>query len=293
MKTPRIGRLKWQRLSSLATDIYRILSEGCEVTDAEATEFGTEIATLIKDRLQERLGPPRQFTLRMSNIGKGARQLWYEKRHGSEETLPPHTVLKFIYGDIIESLLLFLAERSGHSVTARQAEVVVDGIKGHIDADIDEVTVDVKSASTYSFRKFANGSLLEDDPFGYVEQLAGYCDARDTDGAFLAVDKQNGHVAYLSIPKAELKAAVNVQERIAFLKQAVEADNEPERCYSDEEEGASGNRVLGINCSYCSHKGRCWADSNNGLGLRTFLYSNGPKFFTQVKREPKVREATF
>lgn len=275
------------------TDIYRILSEGCEVTDAEATEFGTEIATLIKGRLQERLGPPREFTLRMSNIGKGARQLWYEKRYGSEEALPPATVLKFIYGDIIESLLLFLAARSGHNVTSRQDEVAVDGIKGHIDADIDGVTVDVKSASTYSFRKFRDGTLLEDDPFGYVEQLAGYCDARDTDGAFLAVDKQNGHVAYLSIPKEELKAAVNVPERISYLKSAVDSEVEPERCYSDEEEGASGNRVLGINCSYCSHKTRCWADSNGGLGLRTFLYSGGPKFLTKVVREPKVKEVTF
>lgn len=233
----------------------------------------------------------------MSNIGKGTRQLWYDKRYGRDEVLPPSTILKFIYGDIIEYLLLFLASLAGHSVTHLQDEVSLDGIKGHIDADIDGVTVDVKSASTHAFRKFSlpktdPGSLIENDSFGYIEQIAGYATARDTDGAFLAVDKQNGHIAYLSFDKEEL-SAFKVKDRIAYLKDVIDSDVEPGRCYPDEEEGKSGNRALGINCSYCSHKGRCWSDSNGGLGLRTFLYSNGPKFLTKVVREPNVREVTF
>lgn len=229
----------------------------------------------------------------MSNIGKGARQLWYDKRFGKEEHLPPFTIFKFIYGDLIESLLLFLSKCAGHNVTARQAEVVVDGVKGRIDADIDGVTVDVKSASNHAFRKFSNGTLSDDDPFGYMEQLAGYTEGRDTDGAFLAANKETGHIAYLPVSREELRRIVDVRERIAYLKTAVEQDVEPERCYEDQPEGESGNRALGVNCSYCTHKGRCWADSNSGLGLRTFLYSSGPRFFTKVVREPKVREVTF
>jgi hypothetical protein len=295
VKTLRARRpgLRKPLTDPLVEDIYRVLSEGCDVSDAEATEFGTEMAALIKSRLGERKEPPREFTLRMSNIGKGARQLWYDKRYGKEENLSPATIFKFIYGDLIESLLLFLARVSGHNVTSRQAEVVVDGIKGHIDADIDGVTVDAKSASTHAFRKFADGSLVDNDPFGYVEQLAGYCEARDTDGAFLAADKQNGHITYLKIPREELKAAVNVKERIEHVKRVVDSDVVPERCYSDEPEGESGNRALGVNCSYCPHRGRCWSDSNGGLGLRTFLYASGPKYLTKVVREPKVREVTF
>jgi hypothetical protein len=279
--------------STLVEDIYKVLSEGKEVSEAEADDFGREISTLIKDRLEERTKPARDFTLRMSNIGKGARQLWYDKRFGKEEELPPHTIFKFIYGDIIEALLLFLARVSGHAVSSRQAEVNVDGVKGHIDADIDGVTVDAKSASTHAFRKFADGSLVDNDAFGYVEQLAGYCEGRGTDGAFLAADKQNGHIAYLPFTQEELKATVNVQERIKYIKDAVESEVEPERCYEDEEEGKSGNRALGVNCSYCSHKFRCWADSNGGIGLRTFLYSSGPKYLTKVVREPNVKEVTF
>ena len=228
----------------------------------------------------------------MSNIGKGDRQLWYDKRYGNEEQLPPQTLLKFIYGDIIEHLVLLLAELAGHRVTSLQAEVQIEGIKGHIDADIDDVTVDVKSTSTHAFRKFADGSLQDNDSFGYIEQIAGYATARDTDGAFLAVDKQNGHIAYLPYSKEEL-AVFNIRERIKHIKQVVEANEEPARCYPDEEMGTSGNRALGVNCSYCSHKVRCWADSNGGLGLRTFLYSTGPKFLTKVVKEPQVREVTF
>lgn len=270
-----------------------MVSEGSEVTEKQAETFGKELSDLIANRLREqKLGTRRKFTLRMSNIGKGARQLWYESRYEPKETLSPATLVKFMFGDIIESLVLFLARVGGNNVTNEQAEVDVGGIKGHIDADINGVTVDVKSASTFSFKKFANGTLADDDPFGYVDQLAGYCTARKTDGAFLAVDKQNGHIAYLEFPQEDL-TAIDIEGRIDYLKAMVASDVEPERCYSDQQDGESGNRKLGVNCSYCAFKDRCWQDSNDGVGLRTFLYSSGPRFLTNVAKEPKVLEVTF
>ncbi len=229
----------------------------------------------------------------MSNIGKGARQLWYAKRYPPEEKLQGHTLIKFIIGDITEVLLLFLARIAGHSVSAEQAEVAIGGVKGHIDADIDGVTVDVKSASTHAFKKFKDKELLQaNDAFGYIEQIAGYSKARGTDGAFLALDKQNGHIAYLPFSQEELDV-FQVEDRIEYLKEAVEGDTPPERCHDDEKMGESGNRKLGVNCSYCDFKKRCWQESNGGIGLRTFLYSTGPVFLTEVKSEPKVQEVTF
>lgn len=273
--------------------IYRVVSEGAEVTEEQADKFGKDLSDLLANRLREqKLGTRRKFTLRMSNIGKGARQLWYESRYEPNETLAPHTLVKFMFGDILETLVLFLARVGGHNVSSEQAEVDVNGIKGHIDADIDGVTVDVKSASTFSFRKFANGTLADDDPFGYVDQLAGYCKGRDTDGAFIAIDKQNGHIAYLPYAKEDL-AGINIEDRIDYLKAVLESDVEPVRCYQDEPDGESGNRKLGVNCSYCAFKDRCWAEANDGVGLRTFLYSNGPRYLTNVEREPKVMEVTF
>lgn len=283
---------KRKPLSDLIADIYSVLEDGREVPEALATEFGVDLANVIRDRVQEALQPPREFTLRMSNIGKGTRQLWYDKQYGKAEKFSGATLLKFLYGDLVERIVLWLASLSGHDVTQLQAEVVLGGVKGHIDADIDGVTVDVKSASPHAFRKFKNGTLKEDDAFGYVEQITGYCKARGTSGAFLAVDKSSGDLAYLPVTEEEIKGT-DVEARIEYLKVALESDVVPERCYPDEDEGASGNRKLGVNCSYCAHKGRCWADANGGLGLRTFLYSSGPKFLTKVTREPQVREVTF
>lgn len=277
------------RKTTLVEDIYRVVSEGVEVSEEQANKFGQSLADLIVQRLADQSGP-RAFTLRMSNLGKGTRQLWYEKKYGNVEKFEGKTILKFIIGDITEHLLLFFAELAGHSVKDRQAEVYVEGVKGHIDADIDGVTVDVKSASPIAFNKFKYGTLADNDSFGYIEQLSGYCVARNTDGAFLAMDKVSGELAYLPVDKNEISAS-DIVNRISYLKTALESAEIPDRCYPDEAEGESGNRKLGVNCSYCQFKDVCWADANGGLGLRKFIYSRGPVYLTQVVKEPKVYEA--
>lgn len=280
------------KASTLVSDIYSVVQNGKEVPEEDTNEFGATLSKLIADRLGDAARGDRKFTLRMSNIGKGARQLWYDRKYGREEKLDGPTLLKFIVGDVTEQVLLFLAKQSGHAVTHHQDEVSLGGVKGHIDADIDGVTVDVKSASPFGFLKFKNATLVENDSFGYVEQIAGYSRARDTDGAFLAMDKVKGELAYLLFSKDEL-AVFKVEDRIEYLKEAVHSETIPERCYDAEPMGASGNMKLGTNCSYCDHKKRCWADANGGIGLRTFIYSNGPVFLTEVKSEPKVFEKTF
>ena len=45
-----------------------------------------------------------------------------------------------------------------------------------------------------------------------------------------------------------------------------------------------------MGCSYCQFKHSCWKEANEGRGLRTFLYSTGPKHFTHVEKEPRVAE---
>jgi len=44
------------------------------------------------------------------------------------------------------------------------------------------------------------------------------------------------------------------------------------------------NMKLAVGCSYCHFKFSCYPN------LRIFAYSTGPKFLTEVKNEPKVRE---
>jgi hypothetical protein len=47
---------------------------------------------------------------------------------------------------------------------------------------------------------------------------------------------------------------------------------------------------LAKGCSWCKYKYKCHSDSNDGTGLRTFKYSNGLAYLTEVVAEPKVEE---
>lgn len=279
-------------IDTLVSDIYGLFEgESFQITPEYLAKFSDELSTLVATRFSSER---ERATLRLSNIGKPDRQLWYDLNWtGETEPLPPETLIKFMYGDVLEHLMLLFAREAGHTVEMEQAEVEVEGIKGHPDAVIDGVVVDVKSASSYSFEKFRSGSLLLEgnDPFGYVHQLAGYVEAidPDADGAFLAVDKTLGKLTLLKIPNDVLKQ-IAVRERIRHIKDVVEQETPPPKCYEPKPEGKSGNFVLSTGCPYCNHKFHCWQDANDGEGLRTFLYSTGPKFFTHVEREPKVVE---
>lgn len=282
-------------LASLVSDIYKLFGdEPHKCSDERVKEFGQAVAETVARRLSEvRTGTP--GTLRMSNIGRPARQLWYETHlpAGDGESISPQAKVKFLYGDLLELMLLFLAEEAGHSVTDRQAKVDVNGVKGSMDAVVDGVVVDVKSASSPAFKKFEYGTLPDNDGFGYMEQLAGYSRGHGlgTGAAFLAIDKQLGKIALLPFSEDELQA-YRIPERIDYLREVLDQSDPPERCYSPVPED-NGNQRLGVGCSYCPFKFKCWSDANNGSGLRTFLYANGPKHLVHVESEPRVQEVTF
>ena len=80
-------------------------------------------------------------------------------------------------------------------MTDRQKETTLGGVKGHIDAKVDGVLVDVKSASHFSFKKFKDKSLYSDDPFGYIDQLSSYSTAEEVDRSrFLVMNKTSGEL---------------------------------------------------------------------------------------------------
>ena len=281
-------------IDTLIPDIQSLFAEDSHECNPENVKaLGQAIAETVASRLSEDRRE-RVPTLRMSNLGKGDKQIWYEvKSQVKTDSLPADTKMKFLFGDVWESIMLFLAKEAGHEVTHEQEEVEINGVLGHTDAVIDGTLVDVKTASKFAFKKFKDGTLQENDAFGYYDQLAGYSTALGgLDGAWLAVEKEQGHMTLLKAPKEELQA-LDIANRIDHLKAVVSSDEPPERCYSDEEFGKSGNRVLNVNCSYCPFKFHCWQDANNGVGLRTFLYSKGPTHFTEVQKEPDVHEVTF
>jgi hypothetical protein len=241
--------------------------------------------------MEQTSDPSGKTTIRASGIGKACnRQQWYGFNGFDQIPLQSNTRLMFLYGHVIEALLLFLAKEAGHDVSCEQETVEVDGVEGHIDAEIDGVTVDAKSTSPRSFDKFKYGTLEKDDPFGYIDQINFYKQGRGTRGGFLAMDKQFGHLAWMEVVNGK-----SVSPRIAELKELAKEDApEPERTskYNPVEDGKSGNLTLCTECKYCNHKFNCWADANSGKGLRVFMYSNGPKYLTSVSRVPKVDEVT-
>lgn len=276
-------------IDTLVDDIYGLFSSDFVPLDVTLAEFGAKLSKKISDRIAEERGAP---TLRLSNIGsKCLRQLWYYlNMPEAQEPLNPEVRMKFLFGDILEELLLFLAAEAGHTVEGMQDEVDLYGIKGHRDAIIDGVTVDTKSASSFSFKKFLKGLKEEDDNFGYLSQLSGYVEGGRNDprvkdkegGAFLVIDKTLGHIC-LDYHKFKFLGS---SERIEYLKGVIDSGRPPKRSFETEPEGKSGNEKLGVNCSYCGFKYECYPR------LRTFLYSTGPVYLTKVVREPNVPEVT-
>lgn len=280
--------------STLPEDIFKILdSETNHEVSEENVEWAGEVfKQLLRTRLQKREEAKGEDVLRFSALGKKDRQLWYQANMPeTAEKLPGKQHFKFMYGDILEILMLFLAKEAGHEVTHTQYEVEVDGIKGHMDAVIDGVLVDCKSASPYAYQKFKEGNFVFDDPFGYVQQLSGYAHALgNTERAgFLVCDKVHGDICFAEIDQLDIEANPPAP-RIEALREVISQGNPPPRCYDDIPEGKSGNRKLSIGCSYCAFKDKCWSDANGGKGLRKFIYSRGPVWLTQVKKEPRVGE---
>lgn len=285
-----------KRVETLPEDIYRLLEDaqtvGHEVSEENVLAMGEAFMGLLRTRFEKRPEKKGEEVLRFSALGKKDRQIWYQANKPEvAEPIKGKQLFKFMYGDVLELLMLFLAMESGHEVTDLQMKVEEDGVHGSIDAIIDGVLVDAKSASPYSFRKFVEGSYVFDDPFGYVSQLSGYAAKCSSDRAgFLVCDKVSGDIAFVELDEHYVKANPP-KPRIDHLREVIASETPPEKCYSDRPEGKSGNRRLDTGCSYCDFREDCWSDSNNGRGLRTFFYSGGPKFMTHVAKEPRVDEA--
>lgn len=279
-------------INTLVQDIYEVI-EGNGGWDETVSKFFREsVGDVVDERLSGEEQP--RGTLRMSSLGTPCkRKLWYSVNQPDDsEPLRPDTRLKFLYGDILESLLISLAKAAGHDVRGEQDVLEIGGIKGHRDCVIDDVTVDIKSASGFGFSKFEKGNLRDDDPFGYISQLSSYVFAghrtdetvHPTIGAFLVVDKQSGK---LCLDVYEFKSELEgKEEEVEELKEMVTSVEPPARAFEPVKDGGSGNTKLPVNCSYCGYKSICWPM------MRTFLYANGPRFLIDVKRTPNVPEVT-
>ena len=282
-----------KRIDTIATDIKTLVAGISNGKPANVTEENMDkFLVNIKEAFNSWNNPIREKDgkLRMSVLGKPPRQLWYDRFSPKKtKSYDASLNIKFLYGHILEHLLLYLAELTGHKVADQQKKVEIDNIKGHIDATVDGEVCDVKSASSFSFKKFKTGELVGDDPFGYHAQLSGYETGMGTNkGGFLVMDKSTGDVCFY---KPDELAKPNVPNLIKTLQDTLKRNSPPDRCYQLSET-KGGNKSLPIGCQFCAHKWECYQDANDGKGLRVFKYSNRYVYLAQVNRQPNVEEIT-
>jgi hypothetical protein len=279
---------------NVVADIYALMeskdADPSVDVEAEIEKFGEGVKALMRTEFgREKREDNRR--LRLSNIGRTDKYLWNHFNGTEGEELQPHTYIKFMYGHLIEEMLLFLTRMAGHTVTDEQKVCNVEGIVGHMDCKIDGVVTDVKSASSFGFKKFKDGTLAYDDPFGYIDQIKAYAHSEgQTEFGWLAMDKANGHLTYLKYDLNDTEAPVyevlkgDIVDRVKHVKKLVEQPEPVEWCYPPVPDGKSGNSKLSIGCSYCQFKDHCYPN------LRVFAYSYGPKYLVDVVKEPKVQE---
>jgi hypothetical protein len=253
-----------------------------------AEEIREQVAQDVKAALEKQFsGPSRdEFKLRMSNIGRPKCQLWFEKNDSEDKTpLPPHFLMNMIIGDIVEAVFKGLLRAAGISFTDNEKVTLKleDGteINGEFDMVLDDAVDDVKSASPWSYQnKFASSAALADgDSFGYIAQLVGYSRAANKRmGGWWVVNKANGEFKY--VPAEDVDEATvlsEIQDTVSYIN-----NDEPfQRCFEPVSEThyrkPTGNKKLGIGCSFCSYKHKCWP------GLKTM-----PAVMSTAKNPPMV-----
>tara|TARA_A100001391_G_scaffold116987_2_gene79267 strand:- start:2356 stop:3246 length:891 start_codon:yes stop_codon:yes gene_type:complete len=241
----------------------------------------------------------RDFYLRMSNVGRPLCQLQMQAKNVKPETPTYDFKMRMILGDVIEALVISLLEAAGVNVKNKhkKVELKVDkknSITGEFDIELDDGIYDIKTVSPYAFEyKFKSDNaferIKESDSFGYVSQGLGYGMANKVPfRGWLAVNKSTGEIAVAeAVDNKEERE--NVYDNIRKVVKAISSDKPFQRSFTDNEEvyygKPTGNRTLGIECSYCPYKYDCWGN----IEFRRQLPSKGknPKwvYYTYISEE--------
>ena len=277
-------------IKTLVEDMNEVIKGNGGWSGTISSIMGNNIAMTANQRFSKPQ-EPRSY-LSLSSIGTPCkRKLWYKiNQPTSADPLPANALLKFFFGDMIEELVLAIVKAAGHEVKGEQDRLDVHGIKGHRDCVIDGITVDVKSASPFAFKKFKDGNLREDDPFGYISQLSSYVYAGQDDplvtnkthGAFLVIDKVNGHIC-LDMYDFTEELKTKEEEMLAAME-LVKGEIPDDRIPPVPQSKTSPNTKLDVSCSYCEFNKVCWPEA------RVFLYNTGPLYLVDVVNEPRVFE---
>ncbi len=259
-----------KKFQDLPKDIYAMLKHRKGSTafeDEKLVALGVAVAKHTADTMSEPMPRVRDKTVFYpSEIGKECvRQVWY--KYNLPEVSAPisgPTHIKFLFGDYIEELLLYLAKKAGHTVEKEQerVEISVDGVtvRGRIDAVIDGVIVDVKSTTAYNFQCW-NGKDLgpDNDAFGYRHQLNSYYRGAESLGlavpnmGLFFMEKASGVIGTCNVPHDS-----GWEDRVRMLASVVDEPSPPPRLPSVPLKTDVHNHGLPLSCQYCDYNKTCW-----------------------------------
>jgi hypothetical protein len=240
-----------------------------------------------------------EFRLRMSNAGKPLCQLQMQSKNVKAEAPTYDFKMRMIMGDVLEALIITLIKASKIKVknTHKKVEYKLDKnnyISGEYDIELSDGIYDIKTVSPFAFEhKFkpddAYERIKESDSFGYVAQGHGYAMAANRPfKGWIALNKSTGEITVAEARNTK-KEKEYVHNKLCTAFKSLHGKKSFERCFSDVPEvfykKDTGNRTLGIECSYCPFKHSCW----KGLEFRRQLPSKGknPKWvwYTHITKE--------
>ena len=284
--------------ASLISYLVNVLDGKAEMPSYLFDEF----ADLSKKALKKHFTRKKEdFRLRMSNVGKPLCQLQMQAK-GVEPEKPSHDfIVRMIIGDMLEALVIVLLKAAKIEVKSQHQKVSLGvgdrQIEGEYDIELDDGIYDIKSVSPFSFTTKFNADngydkIKQSDSFGYISQGHGYGMAANKPfKGWIAINKTTGEIGFTGA-KHTNEEKKEVYSKIYNTSTALLDEKPFERCFTDVEEvyysKPTGNRTLGIECSYCPYKHDCW----DNLEFRRQLPSKGknPKWTWYTKIDPKWME---
>jgi len=288
--------------SRLLSFLSKAAREGVEMPPHILDTF----AQAARDAMQKHfVKEDREFTLRMSNIGRPACQLHMQAKGAEPEPKTYDFKMRMIMGDVMEAALMALIEAAGIEIKSKHGKVSYDAngttIKGEYDIELDDGIYDIKTASPFAFEHKFNADnafdkIKSNDSFGYVAQGIGYgMGAGKPFKGWIALNKSTGEITFADA-KYDEDEKEEVNDKIQKSILATDLSKPFSREFSDVPEvfykKETGNRTLGIECSWCDYKHECWPN----LEFKRQLPSKGknPKFvwYTYITDEWREREAS-
>ena len=104
-------------MDDLVQDIYKTiepLSDGkaIDITDQDIENFGESMKSVLRSWANP-THRDSNFSIRMSNVGKPVRRLWFDNKYKQSDSKPSaQTQIKFLYGHMLEELVKLFDEIS-------------------------------------------------------------------------------------------------------------------------------------------------------------------------------------